>query len=65
MVSLNRTDRIRLVDFPPNVIPVVRELIATQWPRGLQDESAHDVRFYCVECALVALKCRRPCTSSS
>ena len=49
MVTLNCTDRIRLIDFPPNVIVVVRELIVTQWPRGLQDENVLNVRFYCVE----------------
>lgn len=37
-LSLHRSDRLRLLQFPPPAIDTIRDTIRTSWPRGLQDE---------------------------
>jgi len=34
----NRTDRMRLIKFPLDVVMAVRAVIETNWPRGIQSE---------------------------
>jgi hypothetical protein len=40
-LTLNRTDRIRLIRFPPAIIDVIRHAIQVSWRRGLQDEKSY------------------------
>jgi hypothetical protein len=48
-LTLNMTDRLRLLRFPPAIIDVVRQAIMTSWRRGLQKEKqyagAHEFKF--------------------
>lgn len=44
-VTLNMSDRLRLIRFPQEIIDVVRQAITTSWPRGLNKEK-HDTDFY-------------------
>ncbi|CAF1102777.1 unnamed protein product [Rotaria sordida] len=37
-LTLNRTDRLRLIRFPTTIISVVRQAILSSWHRGLQNE---------------------------
>jgi hypothetical protein len=37
-LTLNWTDRIRLIRFPPAIIDAVRQAIRVSWRRGLQNE---------------------------
>jgi len=37
-ITLNMTDRLRLLQFPPDVINVVRDGLKGSWQRGIQDE---------------------------
>ena len=37
-ITMNRTDRLRLIRFPPTVIDTVRQAILASWQRGLQNE---------------------------
>jgi len=37
-VSLNMTDRLRLIGFPPLIIDSIREAINSSWPKGIQSE---------------------------
>ncbi len=37
-ITLNSTDRFRLIRFPSDIIDVVRQAIMNSWPRGLQRE---------------------------
>jgi hypothetical protein len=37
-ITLNSSDRFRLIRFPPAIIDVIRQAIITSWPRGLQRE---------------------------
>ncbi len=44
-VTLNMSDRLRLIRFPSKIIDIVREAITTSWPRGLNKEK-QEVDFY-------------------
>jgi hypothetical protein len=37
MLSLNRSDRIRLIDCPQEVVDAVDRCIKAYWPKGIQD----------------------------
>ncbi|KAJ7635020.1 hypothetical protein FB45DRAFT_1025921 [Roridomyces roridus] len=37
-VSMHMGDRLRLLNFPPEIIAIIRQTISTSWPRGLQSE---------------------------
>jgi hypothetical protein len=37
-ISLHKTDRIRLLHFPPEDITAIRNVIKQNWPSGIQDE---------------------------
>jgi len=37
-LTLNLSDRLRLIRFPPSVIEIVRQAIVTSWPKGLHRE---------------------------
>ncbi len=37
-VSLNTSDRLRLMRFPSTIIDLIRQAIVTHWPRGLHKE---------------------------
>jgi len=41
MISLNRTDRIRLINFDEGMIPISRQSIQRSWPRNIQDEQIY------------------------
>ncbi|CAF1074027.1 unnamed protein product [Rotaria sordida] len=40
-LTLNRTDRLRLIRFPTTIINVVRQAILSSWHRGLQNEKEY------------------------
>jgi len=40
-LTLNWTDRLRLIRFPVAIIDVVRQAILTSWHRGLQNEKSY------------------------
>ncbi|CAF1260632.1 unnamed protein product [Rotaria sp. Silwood1] len=40
-ITLNRSDRLRLIRFPAAIISVVRQAIQTSWPWGLQNEKEY------------------------
>ncbi|CAF4489893.1 unnamed protein product [Rotaria sp. Silwood2] len=44
-VILNMTDRLRLIRFPPSIIDMIREVIISNWPQGLNKER-EEVDFY-------------------
>ncbi|CAF0859540.1 unnamed protein product [Rotaria sp. Silwood1] len=44
-VTLNMTDCLRLIRFPASIIDVIRQVIITNWPRGLNKER-QDIDFY-------------------
>lgn len=44
-VTLNMSDRLRLIRFPATIVDVVRQAIITSWPRGLHKEK-EDIEFY-------------------
>ncbi|KAJ7635048.1 hypothetical protein FB45DRAFT_1142854 [Roridomyces roridus] len=37
-LSMHMGDRLRLLNFPPEIIAIIRQTISTSWPRGLQSE---------------------------
>lgn len=39
---LSRTDRIRIIGFPPNVTPALNEAIQRAWPVGVQQAGPYD-----------------------
>lgn len=44
-VSLNMSDRLRLMRFPSAMISVIRQAIVASWPRGLHKEK-QETDFY-------------------
>ncbi|UJR08571.1 hypothetical protein I4U23_012830 [Adineta vaga] len=44
-VSLNMSDRLRLMRFPPTIIELVRQAILDSWPRGINKEK-QETDFY-------------------
>ena len=46
MLSLNRNDRIRLIDCPKEVVDAVGQCINQYWPGGIQETRQHE---RCVE----------------
>jgi hypothetical protein len=40
-LTLNRTDRLRLIRFPASIIDIVRQTILSSWPRGLKNEKPY------------------------
>ncbi len=40
-ITLNSSDRLRLIRFPPAIIDVIRHTIETSWLRGLQREEEY------------------------
>jgi hypothetical protein len=44
-MTLNMSDRLRLIRFPPRIIDVIRQAITKSWPRGLNKEK-QDIEFY-------------------
>ena len=37
-LQLSRNDHLRLVNLPPDLIPMTRDVITTHWPKGIQKE---------------------------
>ncbi|KAH9906767.1 hypothetical protein F4778DRAFT_723301, partial [Xylariomycetidae sp. FL2044] len=44
-VSLHLYDRLRILSFPPALIPTIRALIQAHWPRGIQEERPYGPSF--------------------
>lgn len=48
-ISLHQTDRLRLLQFPPNEIACIRNFIKQNWPKGIQEErpyaKSHEFKF--------------------
>ncbi|RDL29961.1 Uncharacterized protein BP5553_10588 [Venustampulla echinocandica] len=44
-VSLHRSDRIRLLQFPSSEIPAIRDIIKYSWPFGIQSERPYAASF--------------------
>ena len=40
-LTLNWTDRIRLIQFPAPIIDIIRQTIQTSWHRGIQNEKPY------------------------
>jgi len=49
-ISLHKTDRIRLLQFPPEDIAAIRDVIKNNWRSGIQEERtyAHSYEFKCL-----------------
>lgn len=43
VISLNMSDRVRLIQFPPADIARIRELIRLAWPGGIQNSRTYNV----------------------
>ncbi|KAG8814055.1 hypothetical protein FRC17_001305 [Serendipita sp. 399] len=40
-ISLNRTDRLRLIKFPQSAVEAIKAAISRSWPKGIQGEGEH------------------------
>lgn len=43
VISMNMTDRLRLIQFPPADIARIQELVRRAWPGGIQDSRTYNV----------------------